>query len=117
MRFVRAAAPFLIASMVAAAIHCSSSTSTSCSSVSGPWSVSGGCGTLQCRIAQSGCSLTIDCTLVSYTGTISGGNLFFESFAGDGGVTQMCSGTLAGNMVNGSCSTGPTSCTYSAVSQ
>ena len=114
---MRKAAPFLIASMVAWAIHCSSSTSTSCSSVAGQWSVTGGCGTLQCGIAQSGCSITVDCTLVSYTGTVSEDSLSFQSFAGDGGVTQTCNGTLAGKMISGSCSTGPTSCTYSAVSR
>jgi hypothetical protein len=85
--------------------------------MAGHWAVTGGCGAIQCTVNQSGCSISIGCTLVNYTGTISGDSVAFQSFAADGGVAQSCQGTLAGASLSGSCSTSGTSCSFSAMEQ
>jgi hypothetical protein len=107
----------LIALMAATTIHCSSSTSTSsCTNIAGTWSVSG-CASFQCKVTQSDCSVSIGCPLISYTGSVSGDSVSFQSFAGDGGVTQACQGTLSGMTLMGTCTSGGTPCTFAAVKQ
>ena len=106
----------LIALAGAAIIHCSGSTSSSCSSIAGTWSVSG-CASFKCDVMQSGCSLSIGCPFVSYTGSVSGESVFFQSFAGDGGVSQTCQGTLSGTTLMGTCDSGGSPCPFTAVKQ
>jgi hypothetical protein len=114
----RAGALLLLASLATAMLRCSSSSnSNSCADMAGHWAVSGGCGAIQCTVNQSSCSISIGCTLVDYTGSISGDSVGFQSFASDGGVVQSCQATLAGTVLSGSCTTSASSCSFTAMKQ
>ena len=115
---VLSAAALLLASLASGTLACSSSSNAdSCTDIAGHWAVSGGCGAIQCTVNQSGCSLSIGCTLVDYTGTISGDSAGFQSFASDGGVVQSCQATVAGTAMSGSCTTSASSCSFTAMKQ
>jgi hypothetical protein len=60
--------------------------------------------------------VSIACPIVSYTGTASGDSVTFQTFDADGGVAQSCQGTLAGNVLTGTCTSAST-CIFSAVKQ
>ena len=84
-----------------------------CTNIAGNWGITGGCGADTCVITQAGCSTELDCGggAASYTGSITGNQFMYSGTAG-GGVPASCSGTVNGNLINGSCTVANVPCTF-----
>ena len=87
--------------------------SGACADLAGTWSLSGTCAVSGCVISQNACSANFVCDngAASFTGTVSTSSVHFVGATGD------CDGSLAGNLLSGSCSGAAGTCQFVASKQ
>ena len=74
----------------------------------------GDCGQDVCIITQTGCSTDFACGgAASYSGTVSGNHVDYDGHAADG-TPGMCSGTVSGDTITGTCTIMGFTCGFNA---
>ena len=85
-----------------------------CGNIAGTWEITGASGADLCVITQVGCAITeVDCVSGAHStsGTLTGNNFSYTGVSGTG-VPATCSGTISGNDIAGTCTTGPATCPF-----